>query len=573
MVDGIYDNQPRWSVDGTKIVFCSNRSGRNHIYSMNAYGTSLVQLTQGDYDDYTPDFYAGEKVSTPTLVFNLMCPADISVTDPDGLVIDKHWSQIPDAKYVEADLDGDGELDDMVVIPSPKFGDYHLGVTPEPYASPTDTFSLVISGQGTTLTLAQNVQLGEVPADSYIIRSADGEGMQAAPIPEANGPYLGSEGSPITFDASNSYDPDGRVVLYEWDFNADGVFEPISDSPFADYVWPDDFTGAVTLTVTDDSGLTATTETEVKVINISPVVDAGADQQAECGLQNLSFTGSFIDPGALDSHTLYWDFGDGSFAEGTLTPTHRYTRVGDYTVTLKVTDNNGGEGSDTLIVTVVDTTPPSVAILSHPSGWALQGGLTFTASANDAGSVIQSVTFSIRRDNGGQGDVIGPEFEDIAGTHDDTTGYWSLFFNTLALPDGYYIVVVKAADLQGNIGSLVVQYSIRNSAVVQLLPSSGLYNAGRTMPIKFSLRVATEVDSKQPFVYCEDLTIKIFATSKPSTILQTSTFGTGARNYRIDASFEKYITNFQTSRTPLQYTIAIYRGASLTGVFGFQTVK
>jgi len=95
------------------------------------------------------------------------------------------------------------------------------------------------------------------------------------------------------------------------------------------------------------------------------------------------------------------------------------------------------------------------------------------------------------------------------------------------------------------------------------------------MPVKFSLRVAAVVDPAQPFVYNEDLTIKIYATSNPGVILQTSVFGTGSRNYRIDTSGEKYIANFQTSKVPMQYTVEIWRtGKSfLVGSFTFKTVK
>ena len=94
------------------------------------------------------------------------------------------------------------------------------------------------------------------------------------------------------------------------------------------------------------------------------------------------------------------------------------------------------------------------------------------------------------------------------------------------------------------------------------------------MPVKFSLRVAASVDPAQPFVYTEDLTIKIYATSNPGNILQTSVFGTGAQDYRIDTSAEKYVTNFNTSKVPMQYTVEIWRTGKnfLVGSFTFETV-
>src|SRR6266487_3319233 len=40
-----YDDQPKWSRDGTKIVFMSNRDGNFEIYSMNADGSNQTRLT------------------------------------------------------------------------------------------------------------------------------------------------------------------------------------------------------------------------------------------------------------------------------------------------------------------------------------------------------------------------------------------------------------------------------------------------------------------------------------------------------------------------------------------------
>ena len=164
-------------------------------------------------------------------------------------------------------------------------------------------------------------------------------------------------------------------------------------------------------------------------------------------------------------------------------------------------------------------------------------------------------------------------FEDIPATYDAITGRWNWYFNTLQLPDGYYIVLVNAKDNLGHTSSITVQYSIRNWAILERLPSTPNSKAGRTMPVKFSLRVAASVDPTQPFVYNEELTIKIYATDKPNTILQTSTFGITSRDYRIDIPSEKYHTNFKTLSTPKTYRVEIWRKNMLIGSFEFKTVK
>jgi len=66
MQDGISDLGPRWSADGTKICFYSNRSGRYHIYVMNADGTGIIQLTTGNHDNGVPDFYGGAPTPSPS---------------------------------------------------------------------------------------------------------------------------------------------------------------------------------------------------------------------------------------------------------------------------------------------------------------------------------------------------------------------------------------------------------------------------------------------------------------------------------------------------------------------------
>jgi PKD repeat protein len=44
------------------------------------------------------------------------------------------------------------------------------------------------------------------------------------PVADANGPYYGVVNQPIIFDGSNSYDPNGVIILYEWDCG-DGILE------------------------------------------------------------------------------------------------------------------------------------------------------------------------------------------------------------------------------------------------------------------------------------------------------------------------------------------------------------
>ena len=94
-----------------------------------------------------------------------------------------------------------------------------------------------------------------------------------------------------------------------------------------------------------------------------PVVDAGDDVAAQVG-EAVVFGGSFSDPGVLDTHAPRWDFGDGTTIGDTLTPAHGYAQPGSYAVTLLVTDDDGGVGTDTLTVQV--TGEAGVLVMQDP---------------------------------------------------------------------------------------------------------------------------------------------------------------------------------------------------------------
>jgi len=100
----------------------------------------------------------------------------------------------------------------------------------------------------------------------------------------------------------------------------------------------------------------------VTVQNAPPVVDAGPDQTITEGDTFSLAPATFTDVGTLDTHTATIDWGDGSAIEngavtetngsGSVAGSHPYPTAGTYTVTVEVTDNDGGVGSDSLVVTV-----------------------------------------------------------------------------------------------------------------------------------------------------------------------------------------------------------------------------
>lgn len=110
------------------------------------------------------------------------------------------------------------------------------------------------------------------------ISPAEGVGCQArtailkkkvtvniAPIANAGGPYSVEIGETLTFNGIESYDADGSIVLYEWDFESDGTIDYRSTETYAVYLYPTGFTGEVTLQITDSSGVTDSITSSVTV--------------------------------------------------------------------------------------------------------------------------------------------------------------------------------------------------------------------------------------------------------------------------------------------------------------------
>jgi PKD repeat protein len=168
---------------------------------------------------------------------------------------------------------------------------------------------------------------------------------------------------------NNDNDPDIPVqTLY-----AELIIPPIDGElalmPNGSFVYTPtlNFNGVVTFTYAASDGLlsdVAEVFIAVTPVNDPPIVEVGDDQTVTEG-QEVTFHGSYFDPGKVPQsklETIFWDFGDGSTADGTLEPTHIYADNGVYTVTLLVADDQGGAGLDTLVMTVENAAPVLEAI-------------------------------------------------------------------------------------------------------------------------------------------------------------------------------------------------------------------
>jgi outer membrane protein assembly factor BamB len=112
------------------------------------------------------------------------------------------------------------------------------------------------------------------------------------PIANAGPDQNVNERDTVQFNASISYDPDGTIEAYEWDFDAsDGLWwetgtTPDATDPNPTYIYGDDGIYVATLRVTDNDNLSATDTCNITVYNVNPTVSIKcATMQAEIGLR------------------------------------------------------------------------------------------------------------------------------------------------------------------------------------------------------------------------------------------------------------------------------------------------
>lgn len=228
--------------------------------------------------------------------------------------------------------------------------------------------------------------------------------INQAPVAAISAPATGTEGVAVTFDASNSSDPDGTIAAYDWDFgdNSAGSGVTVTHAFAAG-------TYTVMLTVTDDSGATASTSVSIDIaaaVNEPPVaVISGPNTGAEGVAVSFDGSGSSDNDGTITAYD--WDFGDNTAGSG-VSVSHSYT-AGTYMVTLTVTDDAGATASDSreIVISAPNQPQPPVADAGGPYAAMVGEAVQFdgTASTDPDGS-IQTYEWSFGDGNTGTG--VGP---------------------------------------------------------------------------------------------------------------------------------------------------------------------
>ncbi|VXB02779.1 PKD domain-containing protein [Maribacter litoralis] len=288
-------------VDNTTL-FILNAEDDSVLYSL----TDGLEIMKSDIGDTPLGIIYNADLEPGSVTFKLSGP--LSQTKTEG----------PSAPY---SLFGDIGVD--IQGKSFPIGDYTLSTTTSSGMSQTVEFSIV-----------------------------NGPPANVAPVVVLSGDPDGSVPFKMNFTGSGSFDGDGTITNYSWDFG-DGNTSSVTD-PSHTYALGGDYT--VTLTLTDDDG--ETSSNSIAVTAVDPTVNKVPNAVASAlphSSGTVPLTVNFSSSGSGDSDgdiILYeWDFGDGSTSTEA-NPTHTYTVQGNFVSVLTVTDDEGAKDTASVGITV-----------------------------------------------------------------------------------------------------------------------------------------------------------------------------------------------------------------------------
>jgi PKD repeat protein len=242
------------------------------------------------------------------------------------------------------------------------FGD---GSTPVNGSNPTllntTTHTYQKSGvYNVTLTVKFDSKYNVTKTDRVIITVVINQPPVANAGPDQIVEATSPAGAEVVLNASGAYDPNNDTLTYNWKWingSATGV-KPTVVFPLG--------TRNVTLTVSDGV-LNATDNVVIKVVDTTPpTVNAGKDmtveQESYAGTE-VTLRGNATDLVDMKLDYVWAENGTVLGHEANLTYTFN---LGNHVLTLNATDDSGNTGSDTVVVKVIDTTPPEITVSVDP---------------------------------------------------------------------------------------------------------------------------------------------------------------------------------------------------------------
>jgi len=162
----------------------------------------------------------------------------------------------------------------------------------------------------------------------------------------------------VTFNAGGSYDTDGDITMYEWDWESNGIFDETHTNPNATNAWLEAGSYHITLRVRDDDNLTNTITRTINILsNQHPVARFSWNPRNATINTTINFDASeSYDPKGNQITTYEWDWNNNGVYEETHSShsaTHSFSDPGNYSVTLRVTNDIDEQDQITMTVNVI----------------------------------------------------------------------------------------------------------------------------------------------------------------------------------------------------------------------------
>lgn len=186
----------------------------------------------------------------------------------------------------------------------------------------------------------------------------------------------------VTFN-STSYDEDGDIVSWKWDFNNDGIIDATTEN--ATWIYTETGDHVVTLTVFDNDNLNGSKQ-EIIAVYAPPTANFTYTPEEPFVNETVTFDASASTPNGGTIISYEWDFDyDGVTFNVDATgieANHTYTEFGSHTVMLRVTDSEDLSDSVSELIEINASIP--VANFTYSPSEDIMAGETVTFNATDS---------------------------------------------------------------------------------------------------------------------------------------------------------------------------------------------